>query len=346
MFGRHDPIYIKAGNFGVDPLTAESFPDVVKVEVEADGNEVSLSLKETGADTNVFTNAPPDANQLLYLSDSTSGTSLKVDDEPILIFSLKIQPGTGDYDSCYRVMVDRAEKGVDYEKDAYSLTPPCEACDLRTEMFACGWCDTMGPSPHTNWFLNFKRQDYAGLPAHWTEPGDANFVGSADIISWGGHSIGEWKLHDHESDGTCSHVDRTDIGWSLAESDVEWVIFDTCWLLHGSDAELRAELLPGDPMTRCPHMFLGSANHDDIMTGPSLGSIFTQFLRVGGIKQAWWDFADASQLPGWRATVFRPTNRDYDTEFIGGSGPVEIERDPTESYSWQADHHDARRSGT
>ena len=113
IFGKEDPIYVRIENLGSDPLVAEHFTSFVEVETEL-GETAYLTVKETGPDTQICTNEAAEG-ELLYLSDTTSpgaGEKIKVVDEELLTFSLEIQPDSGNYDSCYTVMVDRGEFGA------------------------------------------------------------------------------------------------------------------------------------------------------------------------------------------------------------------------------------------
>ena len=196
--------------------------------------------------------------------------------------------------------------------------------------------DFIGGAPGLEWWTNFNRCDLASHASHWSDPGDPDYVGSADLVSWGGHSSDYWFIHIFKSGLSCDPVDRNQIKPGVR--DTEWVIFDTCWLLTGTDEELKGELLPSDPTARCPHMFLGSGQGSGIMTQWGYGDCgwyFAKQLRDMPVLEAWFEYCEEKQPKYYEARVFRVPS--YDDESLAGPGPIKIKRDPSCLDGWEAE---------
>ncbi|GAH65264.1 unnamed protein product, partial [marine sediment metagenome] len=89
-----------------------------------------LTLKETGVNTQAFTNSEAEG-ELLYLSASSSqgvGDKIKVIDEEELTFWMEIQPDSDNYVTCKTVMVDRGEVS------AVDGTPTLDAAEFHDVM--------------------------------------------------------------------------------------------------------------------------------------------------------------------------------------------------------------------
>ncbi len=170
--------------------------------------------------------------------------------------------------------------------------------------------------------------ELSSRPSNWVHDQYATWdPRSVDLVSWSGHTYYHGRvLHFYYINGRVNlarcHVDVRDV-------DADWVIFDTCWFLWGTAAELRADLLSQtNPMAREPRMFLGFDESDTMTWSRDMwcGKYFKEYLREPGysIKQAWWDYCEYWQYRGCIAKVFAP---DYCMgESLAGSGPVQVQR--------------------
>ncbi len=252
IFGQDDPIYVEVRNLGIDPDVAETFTDIVKVQSES-GGVVELTLKETGPDTNIFDNITA-AGELLYLSDVTgsgAGDEIEIVDEELLKFSLEIQPDSANYDSCYRVMVDRGEYascGIDvFFHDATKFKS--EMDKSRVSWYEVGYQN----------YSNTTGSDPAEPMKHFIK--NAGLNGSdnleADFLFYTSHGTANGDLYDNDSPGV-KIMGACDIGnasdWN---SDVEWIWADACKILNDSGGGCNAwdDALFGSP--RPAHMILG-----------------------------------------------------------------------------------------
>jgi hypothetical protein len=134
IFGENDPIYVQVKNIGKDPDTAENIFAAVAVTSESDTTgDIKLTLKETGVDTEIFTNSEA-AGELLYLSTYSqegNGDKIKVIDEEVLDFWLSMPPGnTSYYKRSEDVMVDRGEVA------SVDGTPTLDAAEFHNDMLS------------------------------------------------------------------------------------------------------------------------------------------------------------------------------------------------------------------
>jgi hypothetical protein len=345
MFGKKNPIYVQVKNIGINPDLAEPITDAVAV-ISQSSDDIYLDLKETGVDTQIFRNSEADTGELLYLStedsddfpDPTSRDTVRVIDEKILNFWLRIPPSIGSlYKRSEDVMVDRAEIGVEWQKD-YNVY--CSHLGLiPTDKFGEQLFDNIGGEPGLVWYKNFDCNNLESHPSHWKPPFDTLYADAVDMTSWSGHASYDPILHFFTNSG-CISLHRAYI--DLGDKDAEWVIFDTCWFLDGSAEQLKTDLLSSNPNDRSAHMFLGFAKHgeDPVMTywkDSDCGEYFAQRLKVRTIQQAWFDYCEETQFKGCKARVFRPIGPlvDYSDESLAGPGPIEVLRDPIASDDWR-----------
>ena len=286
ILGRGDPIYVEVWNLGIDPDTAETFTDIVKVESDA-GGVIELALKETGPNTNIFDNitAP---GELLYLSDVTAsgpGDEIEMVDEEVLKFSLEIQPDSANYDSCYRVMVDRGEYA---------------ACGITQYITNAATFQSQMTASRVNWW-EAGYAEYANNIGSYTPPClMATFIKDAgidtannregDILYLVTHGAAEPASLGLLLDGVTPYANSIMNGLGAPISidvssdwnnDAEWIWVHSCRQL-GHDPSLIPErpwafTLFGDP--RPAHMILGYHG----LAGGNLTDVITDFfdLAVG-----------------------------------------------------------------
>ncbi|TGO03371.1 hypothetical protein PN36_07735 [Candidatus Thiomargarita nelsonii] len=104
LLGSDDPIYVQVTGIGTNPSKQETISDAIRVLSESEPTGIPLTLTETGVN-GVFRNS----GDLLFLStESSQGDQkkIKVVDEEVLSFKPSNQ-------SCFDVMVDRAELSLD-----------------------------------------------------------------------------------------------------------------------------------------------------------------------------------------------------------------------------------------
>lgn len=270
IFGKEDPIYVEATNLGMNPALAETRNNLVKVTSES-GGVARLTLKETDLESWYFNNIAA-LGELLYLSDADSeadGDTIKVVDEEKLTFWLEIQPGSENYVSCYRVMVDRGEfliiGGSDPESstlvDIFNL-----AIDMQKQILTTGLEVNGAFGPGYNWWENgYIGGNYYTNPelqpteiAYEQSKEDAFNYGSvspascADIISFSGHGGGMGTLNI--AGATIPEIvwsPGTGTGWS---GDTEIVI------LHGCDtiAWKASQGIPAAPEGEIEDVWIGN----------------------------------------------------------------------------------------
>jgi hypothetical protein len=258
-----------------------------------------------------------------------------------LTFWVKIQPDSGSYVSCKRVMVDRAEVGTEWQA-AYNLYCAPHASSIPTDRFGQQLYDSIGGEPGLVWYKNFANADGSSAPGHWDGSSDSAYADSVDLTSWSGHSWGVTNLHFFLAPG-CTNFSRASL--DTGDLDAEWVIFDTCWFLDGLKADLQADLLSSNPNARSAHMFLGFATHgenpdDWVMTywkDADNGAYFANSLRYMSVKAAWFDYCEAKQYRGCKARAFHVMG--YDDESVSGPGPIALLRDPIPSDDWRIDSY-------
>ena len=337
MFGKWDPIYVRVRNVGTDPLVKE---DVwVKVTSES-GGEAIVRLKETAENSQQFTNNWNEYGwlwpELLYLgetdsSDPAQGKRVKVENEEVLTFWLEIQPGSGNWVSCKRVMVDRAQVGVEWQNqyDVYDY-----AGHLNSMGFASsGFYDNFAEESNMVWFKEFNRGDLQSEESHWAACGDTLFADRVDMALWAGHGtlpavypkfIAFFK---DEVPGVKEPLDYLywhEIDWG--NTDADWVAIHTCSLLEGSKTELM-QMLPEDNGVRCVHLICGYIN---VTYGYEVtpGKYFAEELTKDdkSIKQAWFEQAARHRTKNAIPAVFGAY--DCENDKIGSTGPIYMTRDP------------------
>ncbi|UCE36660.1 MAG: hypothetical protein JSW00_14250, partial [Thermoplasmata archaeon] len=305
------------------------------VEVTSDsGGLIYLDLKETGENTQIFRNSEAEGGELLYLStinsDGEDKDQIKVVNEQVLTFSIQIQPGTYNYVTCKTVMVDRAEVVTEWQH-AYSTECECDppASEINTLWFASPLNDNIGGEPGLVWH-KCKLGNYASRREHWYKGSDTMYADANDFASWSGHNgwlFPGWHFFRQGQD--CIGLVPPDI--KLGDTDNDWVVFDTCASLNASQAQLETALLNSE---RCPHLFCGFVN-TAYWDFEDAGEYFAQRLKQESIKKAWFNYCKYKQPVGTTVRVF---GADYCMdESLLGSGPIEVERDPTSSSTWTYD---------
>jgi hypothetical protein len=137
IFGEDDPIYVQVKNIGTNSNEAEY--NVVAVTTAS--SLIYVDLKETGPDTQIFRNSESELGEFLYLSTEdddddfflqifTPEDKIKVMNEEVLYFWLRIPPTGGGYKRSVDVMVDRAEVA------AVDGTPTLDAAKLHDEIIS------------------------------------------------------------------------------------------------------------------------------------------------------------------------------------------------------------------
>jgi len=333
MFGQEDPILIEVKELGCDPLVAETVDDLISVR--SPGGVRSISLKETGPNTQVFRNDQEVGGQLqaLYLAPENGygqdGVDLRVDDEEVLEFEVKIQPYSvlGSYRDFYDVMVDRCEIGTEYQND-YGTYCPHMYNDAYSYGFSGELYDDIGPEwgdTEVEWFKNFLHGDLESEASNWIAGNDSLITDSVDIVAWTGHATkrqigGFW--HFFTDGAECDLLPREDT--NLGDTDADWVIMHTCWSLEGSSSDLLADLVDTDKPAR---LFCGFTTLCWIEAGQ--GCFFAECLETMPIKQAWRSYVTAKQKYDTVGRVYGPSQCEDDS--IGGGGPIWIGRSPTYS---------------
>jgi len=347
MFGKDDPIYVQVSNIGIDPQEAETKFDFVKVTSESDTSGIiKLNVKETGVDTQTFRNSGfLGEHELLYLSTSSSESTpedpkdkIKVIDEEVLTFWLRIQPGSDNYVTCKTVMVDRSEVGIEWQSDyeTYDTGYGTLGC---ADDFAEGFYNEIGWIDHV-WFKNFNNGVLNSEESHWDSGGDSSYADSVDFAVWCGHGpvdeVGPYmRFFVNLQEGEKQPADRlywSEIDWG--DKDVDWVVLNTCSFLNGTDTELKQMVSDA----RGVHLICGYKT--DMTVYCEAGEYFAERLIYRTVKQAWFDQADEyqSEEDENTARVFGASASMDDD--LRGTVPLWISRDPTSSSTYTHEDHD------
>jgi hypothetical protein len=337
MFGKTDQIYLRVDNLGTKNDEAEEVSDFVKVTSQ-DGGTRYISLKETGLATQIFMNklAVDGQMQLLYLDDhdydNDDGHKLKAITEPILVFWLDIQPGSGNYRSCKRLMVDRAEVGVEWQSayGTYDIYPTLNYSDEC----AGGFYNNLGTTTQV-WFPNFNNGDLFSKEDHWDSAGDSSRADSVDFAFWCGHGTAESEtpralrffvdLVEGEKQAP-DKLEWTEVDWG--DTDLEWVVLNTCRFLNGNDTELKQ-------MASGVHLICGYRT--DMTIYNVAGQYFADKLKTMNIKAAWHKQCWKYQPNNNTSRVFGVTTCMGD--YIAPTGPIPISRDPGPSSAYTHDDY-------
>jgi hypothetical protein len=328
MFGENDPIYVELFGMQADPGVQETLNSIVKVTSESDTTGITLSLKETGVNTNVFRNDLA-LGELLYLSSSSeqgNGDKIKVLDEEVLTFA--VDTGQG-YVTFGTVKVDRAEAGVEWQSN-YSTYDPTYGSILCADDFAQGFYNNIGTA-NLVWSKNFDNGDLESKESHFASGGDGAYADSVDIAVWCGHGIVNptpyMRFFVDLVDGQKQEPDKlywTEICWG--NTDVDWLVANTCNFLNGTDAELK-QMFAG------LHLVLGYAT--DMTVFCEAGEYFAGRLEVEGIKAAWHRQCDQYQPTGNTSRVFGRTA--CMGESFATDGPVSVNRDSVSTSGYSHD---------
>ena|GEM_PF-1973032 len=334
MFGENDPIYARVGQLGTDPFEAEHYPSFVKVTSESDTTGVYLTVRETGPNTQIFVNMEEEG-ELLYLAESSSDGSkakIKVIDEEVLTFWLRIQPGSDNYVSCKSVMVDRGEVGVEWQS-AYGTYDTYPTLNTSDEC-AGGFYTNLGTTSQL-WFPNFNNGDLFSKEDHWDSAGDSSYADSVDFAFWCGHGTTEsetpraLRFFVDLVEGQRQAPDKlewTEVDWG--DTDLDWVVLNTCRFLKGNDTELKQ-------MASGVHLICGYTT--DMTIYAVAGEYFADRLVTMNIKDAWHKQCWKYQPSNNTSRVFGATACMYD--FIGSTGPILTSRDPGSSSAYTHDDY-------
>ncbi len=227
ILGEDDPIYVQVKNLGTDPNTAETINNAVKVTSESDSSGIYLTLKETGADTQIFRNSEA-AGELLYLSTSSSegdGDKIEVVDEEILTFGVKTN---GSYSDCIDVMVDRGEFASATGED----TNPIQQAWLnnsRSEFEEHIDKDEAGRIEELEWWENGEQLGDDCTKAFVQAAGDT----PNDFFYMASHGYNGVQID--QNDNIWFFSNEAD-NWT---DELEWIIFWACEVL-GEDGDADA----------------------------------------------------------------------------------------------------------
>lgn len=317
MFGEDDPIYVQVYNLGTDPQTAELVYNFVKVTSESDPTGIiTLTLTETGVDTQIFRNT---VDELLYLSDSTSqtgsGDKIEVIGEEVLTFWLRIQPGTDNYCTCKTVMVDRGEVA------AVDGTPTLDAAEFNDVMVSS-----------YNWFsegLYDKNHDKAlGDDDKCVELGN-----KVDFMYIAGHCLrgdpdypptriyavdNTYGLKNH---GSSDNLQVADVGTWARELD--WLVLaccSTCYIdydtMTGPGTEWVGTMDDGGLTHGIMGYQYGAPGGSTPTTDVELADEFVSALNIKKVKDAWidtnfahkWATSNHIYSPLYAVSIFRSEN--------------------------------------
>jgi hypothetical protein len=332
LFCTDNAIYVEVKGIGTNPSAVEEFTDIIKV-TSAAGGPVYLTLKETGANTNVFDNITSN-NELLYLSDADSDNSgsndtIIIQTEEVLTFSLRNSSNSSYYTESYSVMVDRAEFGTEYQVHYHPKTP---ADDIDTDRFGFSLHYYYIDRPQMKLYPSFRNADLESKPEHWKKTSDWAYSDSVDLASWSGHSYGSGTGLYFVTDTSPYHEDvarSTDL--ELGNKDAEWVIFDTCYLLNASLNDLKTYFLNSG---RNAHMYLGFVGRAYWNALQLDGEVLAYYLEHYSIKDAWQFYLQETQTKnGTTGRVFY-ANSCVNETLANDPGPIEVQRDPKNSDNW------------
>jgi len=314
IFGEYDVIRVKVANLGIDDMVQEEMVDMVQVTSES-GGPIYITLLEGGDNNPYFYDAAGESHTLSTGDyDGEDDDKIRVDGEEVLTYSLEIQPGSGNYVSCYRVMVDRGEvAGVDG-------TPTLDVAKFNDEM--------LGDALY--WFseglYDSEHDKSAGTDAKCVELGN-----EVDFMYISGHCTSSdypgtriyavddsygFKYH-----GSTNNFQAADVGtW---ERELDWLVLAAC-----STCKIEFDTMDGPGTEWIGTMDGGGMTHGIMgyrygapggstpTTDVALADEFVSALDDKSIKDAWidtnfahkWATADGTYSPLNAVGIFRNVN--------------------------------------
>jgi len=268
IFGSGDPIYVRVKDVGTDPLVAETLTDCVKVTSDSDSTGISLTLKETGTNTQIFNNS--ESSDLFYLSTSNSSDKIKVVDEEVLTFA------TPEGTSCKDVMVDRGEVA------AVDGTSSDDAAEIYGDLSS---------SPY-NYFGNGLYDEDSGNKAQGTGAKCVSLGVSTDFLNVSGHGLTTTPRINGDSGfglNTDTFIPNDISGWTR---ELDWVLFAVCSQVRVLDPVDAPSGNGVDWIKKMPnvHCLLGYAS--TAPTGGTDVNVANKFLELAQsntVYKAWLD---------------------------------------------------------
>ena len=343
MFGEDDPIYVQVKNIGTDPELAEPITAAVVVQSQS-SYYIYMDLQETGVDTQLFRNSGAYTGELLYLSTEdydddfilsiiTPEDKIKVVNEEVLNFWLRIPPISGVYKLAEDVMVDRAEIA------AVDGTPTLDASEFHNDILT-----------NFDWFSN-------GLydKNHDRELGDddkcVDLGNNVDFMYIAGHC---WSGSDptriYAVDNTyglkiigySDNLQVADIGMWARELD--WLVLACC-----STCKIDSITKEGPGQEWIDTMDDGGLTHGIMgyrygapggttpTTDVELADEFVSALNSSTVKNSWidtnfahkWATSDYKYSPLYAVAIFRNVNV---SDQVGPISTQNITRDRDEEY--------------
>jgi len=245
IFGKDDPIYVFVPYYAGLSDVVEEFPSAVMVKSESDtSGDIKLLIAESyGGEQDCTNENSINQHELLYLATSSSqgndGDYIKVEEEELLTFYLKVPPDGG-YVESNSVKVDKGEffevagsdDGKNNEDFNYAISEAEDKIDAYYKWSKNGYMEGRAYASACVMSTDDKAYENSKEVKINDSSSDSN---SSDLIIYSGHG----KLGDLE---TC-HVPNTDTcgsqfyaywshmpavvgaGWS---DDVDWILFSAC----------------------------------------------------------------------------------------------------------------------
>ncbi|MEM7247038.1 MAG: DUF6345 domain-containing protein [Acidobacteriota bacterium] len=344
LFGNDDPIYLRLERPGGDPGSAEDV--AVRVTSESDPAGLVVLLRETAVDSNIYDNVTA-PGELLYLDRETSEGSndrIKILDEEVLSFTVIDEPSLN-----LEVMVDRGEHGEEWQS-RYG-TYSCSRRPVLPTLVFSPWTSRewgLGLAEHRpGWERAFANGDLDSREAHWSAATDEQHVDSVDIAWWTGHGVGHSEVIpylDFFVDQDCSafgamddHLRQDEA--SFGETDVEYLVFNTCNFLRTSpDLPIEEQVAELQRMMGGAHLLLGYGSSMKVYR--DAGGRFAFYVDRFTLQDAWFEQARDFQWHNNDPTtvrVFGAVDRLNDWLPVKpGRGAVPRDPSPTlDTYAWE-----------
>jgi hypothetical protein len=246
-------MYVEVRGIQQDPATTETLVDEITVNSEADITGVRVTLKETGANTDVFRSVGDPLYLWAASADVASGNHfIKVVDEENLTFSFRtVQAGVS-----REVMVDRGEYAGCFLEIWFS-----EANVLHTGAFVLCHLFSNGEQSFENSIGSQGGDNEMALFIRRTGLGELlPFSLQADFLHINTHGSYDGTLRDHPDQNLI--FDPADARYGIHpqsewNQDIEWAYISACTTLTDEGMGFRAwrSALNGDP--RRAHGLLG-----------------------------------------------------------------------------------------
>jgi len=246
-------------------------------------------------------------NELLYLGedsndDANNNDTIEIQDEEVLTFWLEVPPGSGTYIESNSVMIDRAQVGVEWQRDYETYS---ERGELGEAEYACGgFLDNIDTASRV-WCKDFNNGDLSSKEANWMGAGDNDYVDSVDLALRYGH--GDQDVFENylaffvdKVGGVKQPEDKlywSEILWG--DKDVDWVAIWSCYFLDGDDSDLKNMADPGGV-----HLICGYVTE---ALDSNFGKYFAEHVRSETVKQAWFHTNREYNSPNTTARVFGPS---------------------------------------